>query len=84
MHAFEYQVRLLYLDLDDLKNIFSNKFLWGFNRFNLGCFLRADYFGDKRDSIKKSIQDEIRKKLHFNHDGKIYLLTKSPLFWVLF
>ena len=23
-HAFEYQVRLLYLDLDDLKNIFSN------------------------------------------------------------
>ena len=83
-HAFEYQVRLLYLDLDDLKNIFSNKFLWGFNRFNLGCFLRADYFGDKRDSIKKSIQDEIRKKLHFNHDGKIYLLTNPRYFGYCF
>ncbi len=43
-HAFQYQVRMLYLDLDNLVEVFSNKLFWSYNRFNLGCFLRSDYF----------------------------------------
>ena len=47
-HAFEYQIRLLYLDLDNVKSVFSDNFFWSYNRFNLGCFLRSDYFGNKK------------------------------------
>ena len=83
-HAFKYRVRMLYLDLDDLKSVFAKRFFWSYDRLNLGCFLRKDYFGDQRDSIKKSIQNEIRKKLHFNHHGKIYLLTNPRYFGYCF
>ncbi len=83
-HAFQYQVRMLYLDLDNLVEVFSNKLFWSYNRFNLGCFLRSDYFGNKKNSLKKSIQDEIKKKLHFNHLGKIFVLTSARYFGYCF
>ncbi len=79
-HAFQYRVGMLYLDLDNLANVFSNKLFWSYNRFNLGCFLRSDYFGNQKSSLKKSIQDEVKKKLHFKHHGKIFLLT-SPRYY---
>lgn len=84
LHRFEYRVRLLYLDLDDLRSLFSNNFFWSYNRFNLGCFMRKDYFGDKSLSLKKAIQGEIRKKLYFNHQGKIFLLTNPRYFGYCF
>ena len=49
-HAFQYRVHMLYLDLDDLVQVFSNNLFWSYNRFNLGCFLRTDYFGNPKDS----------------------------------
>lgn len=52
-HAFQYRVHMLYLDLDDLVRTFSNKLFWSYNRFNLGCFLRSDYFGHSKNSLKK-------------------------------
>jgi DUF1365 family protein len=83
-HAFQYRVHMLYLDLDDLVRTFSNKLFWSYNRFNLGCFLRSDYFGHSKNSLKKSIQDEIKKKLHFKHYGKIFVLTSPRYFGYCF
>ena len=83
-HAFQYRVHMLYLDLDDLVQVFSNNLFWSYNRFNLGCFLRTDYFGNPKDSLKKSIQDEIKKNLNFNPRGKIFVLTSPRYFGYCF
>lgn len=83
-HTFEYRVRLLYMDLDNVETMFSDNFFWSYNKLNVGCFLRSDYFGNKKTSLKKSIQDEIRKELNFNHHGKVYLLTSPRYFGYCF
>ena len=83
-HTFQYRVRMLYLDLDDLKQVFSKNLFWSYNRFNFACFLRADYFGDPKNSLKKSIQNEIKDQLNFDHDGKIFVLTNPRYFGYCF
>lgn len=83
-HAFEYDISMLYLDLDYLEKTFLNNFFWSYNRLNLGCFLRADYFGNSSINLKESIQSLIKNSLKFDHQGKIYLLTSPRYFGYCF
>ncbi len=71
---------MLYLDLDEIKEAFSGKVFWSFNKPNFASFYRSDFYGDKNKTIKKSIQTLLLKKINLNHKGKIFLLTTIRFF----
>ncbi|MFA7321269.1 MAG: DUF1365 family protein, partial [Dokdonella sp.] len=43
-HAFSYRMAQLYLDLDEVEQIFAERWLWSTHR-NLAQFRRSDYLG---------------------------------------
>ena len=71
---------MLYLDLDKIKEAFSDNFFWSYNKPNFASFYRSDFYGDKNKTIKKSIQTLLLKKINLNHKGKIFLLTTIRFF----
>jgi uncharacterized protein len=83
-HAFSYKINMLFIDLDDITKAFAKNWFWSFNRPNLACLMRADFFGPKNKSIKVSIQQLLFDKLQFNHKGKVYLLTSIRYFGYCF
>ena len=79
-HSFTYKTNMLYLDLDKIKEAFSDNFFWSYNKPNFASFYRSDFYGDKNKTIKKSIQTLLLKKINLNHKGKIFLLTTIRFF----
>ena len=79
-HSFTYKTNMLYLDLDKIKEAFSDNFFWSYNKPNFASFYRSDFYGEKNKTIKKSIQTLLLKKINLNHKGKIFLLTTIRFF----
>ena len=79
-HSFTYKTNMLYLDLDKIKEAFSDNFFWSYNKPNFASFYRSDFYGDKNKTIKKSIQTLLLKKINLNHKGKVFLLTTIRFF----
>ena len=83
-HKFTYKTNMLYLDLDELQGAFLGKLFWGYNKPNLASFYRSDFYGDKRKTIKKSIQSLLLNKINLHHKGKVFLLTTIRYFGFAF
>ena len=83
-HKFSYKTNMLYLDLDELQGAFLGKLFWGYNKPNLASFYRSDFYGDKRKTIKKSIQSLLLNKINLHHKGKVFLLTTIRYFGFAF
>ena len=83
-HKFTYKTNMLYLDLDELQGAFLGKLFWGYNKANLASFYRSDFYGDKRKTIKKSIQSLLVNKINLHHKGKVFLLTTIRYFGFAF
>ncbi|NQW34465.1 MAG: DUF1365 domain-containing protein [Methylophilales bacterium] len=79
-HKFSYKTNMLYLDLDDVEGAFTGKVFWSYNRPNFASFYRSDFYGDRNDPIKKSIQALLLKNINLKHRGKIFLLTTIRYF----
>ncbi len=79
-HSFTYKTNMLYLDLDKIKEAFSDNFFWSYNKPNFASFYRSDFYGEKNKTIKKSIQTLLLKKINLNHKGKVFLLTTIRFF----
>ena len=83
-HKFTYKTNMLYLDLDELQGAFLGKLFWGYNKPNLASLYRSDFYGDKRKTIKKSIQSLLLNKINLHHKGKVFLLTTIRYFGFAF
>jgi len=83
-HKFTYKTNMLYLDLDELQGAFLGKLFWGYNKPNLASLYRSDFYGDKRKTIKKSIQSLLFNKINLHHKGKVFLLTTIRYFGFAF
>ena len=59
-HGFRYKAFMMYLDLDELPNLFKNSRFWSYEKSNIASFKRADYYGD----ATKPLKDEIRDLVH--------------------
>lgn len=79
-HDFEYRIYQLYLDLSELDRIFSKRWFWSFNRLNLACVLRRDYYGDEKISIEQAIRDRVQNETGKRPTGPIRLLTHGRYF----
>lgn len=74
-HAFKYHMAQLYLDLDDIDQVFEGRWLWSVNRRNLAEFRRSDYLGPAEVSLSDAVRDCVRLATGHRPAGPVRLLT---------
>ena len=79
-HGFRYKVFMMYLDLDELPNLFSSFKHWSYARKNLAWFKRSDYYGDAQKPLKQEISTLVQQATGSAPHGAICLLTNMRYF----
>ena len=83
-HQFSYNICMLYLDLDELPEIFKPFWFWSKDHRNLASFISQDYLCDETGDVKNAVVGEIRKKFSVEHHGPIRMLTHLRYFGYCF
>lgn len=80
-HQFAYRLFLLYLDLDELPEVFRGHWLWSAtSRPNVAWFKRSDHLGDARIPLGEAVRDLVRDSTGRRPSGPIRLLTHLRYF----
>jgi hypothetical protein len=79
-NEFRYRLFLVYLDLSELKPVFSVHPLWSCGGPNLAWFRREDHFGDPRVSLDRALRDLVQDRTGRRPDGPVRLLSHLRYF----
>jgi len=79
-HAFRYRVCMLYLDLDEIDEVFRGRRLWSVGSRNLAEFRRSDYLGDPAMPLADAVRERVRAETGRAPAGPIRLLTHLRYF----
>lgn len=79
-HAFEYGLFMLYLDLDELPELFDRYWLWSSRRPNLAWFRRSDHLGDPQRPLAECVRELVEERSGRRPGGPIRLLTHLRYF----
>lgn len=79
-HAFEYGLFMLYLDLDELPNLFNKRWFWSARRPALARFRREDHLGDKTLDLASAVRRFVKHEADIALNGPIRLLTNLRYF----
>jgi DUF1365 family protein len=79
-HEFRYSMFMMYVDLDELPELFDGRWLWSARRFAPAWFRRADYLGDPAVPLPEAVRDTVRQALGKAPAGPIRLLTHLRYF----
>ncbi len=71
---------MVYLDLDELDEVFRGSWLWSSSRFSLAWFRRGDHYGDPESSLDESIRELVQTQTGVRPSGPIRLLTHLRYF----
>ena len=82
-HDFRYRMFQLYLDLDELPELFAGRWFWSLDRANLAQVRRSDYFGDPAVPLATAVRDRVQAETGTRPTGPIRLLTHGRYFGVL-
>ncbi|SEO90578.1 hypothetical protein SAMN02800692_2675 [Luteibacter sp. UNC138MFCol5.1] len=74
-HAFTYRMAQLYLDLDEIDEVFRSRWFWSVNRPNLAQWRRADYLGPAEVPLADAVRDRVLAHTGRRPTGPIRLLT---------
>lgn len=74
-HSFRYRVFMLYLDLEELPELFDRHPLWSARRPAPVRWRRSDYMGDPDRPLDESVRDLVEQRTGTRPDGPIHLLT---------
>ncbi len=74
-HAFSYRLAQLYLDLDELDQVFAGRWLWSVGRRNLAAFHRDDFLGPSTRPLKEAVKDRVQAATGQRPEGPVRLLT---------
>lgn len=83
-HAFNYRMAQLYLDLDELDEVFANRWLWSNGHHNVAEFRRRDYLGMEQLSLAESVRKRVSEATGRRPAGPIRLLTHLRYFGYIF
>jgi uncharacterized protein len=70
-----YPLFMVYLDLDELPQLFDGSLLWSARRPALAWFRRADHLGDTGTPLRESVCALVADRAGISLDGPIRLLT---------
>ena len=83
-HAFNYRLFYLYLDLDELDQVFRKRWLWSTRKPALAWFRESDHFCDDNKTLKQTISDLVKNNTGKHPAGPIRLLTQLRYFGYVF
>lgn len=78
-NAFTYRVSMMYLDLDELDEVFASSPFFSRGRFRPVQFRRSDYL-DGAEDLKQAVLDTVEEQLGFRPSGAVRLLTNLRYF----
>ena len=84
VHEFSYRMFLLYLDLDEIGDVFEGSRLFAANRRALAEFRRSDHLGDPGVPLKQAVTELVFERTGYRPDGPIRLLTHLRYFGYVF
>ncbi len=84
LHRFKYRVFMMFLDLDELDEVFSKRWLWSTRRAAIARFRREDHLGPHEQSLKESVADLVEAETGERPDGPIRLLTNLSYYGYCF
>jgi DUF1365 family protein len=58
-NSFRHPIFMMYLDLDEITDLFANKWYCSVGRFNLVSFRRQDYFKPESINLKQAVIDRV-------------------------
>jgi hypothetical protein len=79
-HGFQYQVFMMYLDLDELPDLFKENRFWSYSKRNVAWFNRADYYGNPSQPLKQAISQLVQQATGHAVRGPVRLLTNMRYF----
>ena len=74
-HEFSYRIAQLYLDLDELDRVFTDRWLWSVGRRNVAEFRRSDYLGPAEVPLVQAVRDCAERAIGRRPAGPVRLLT---------
>jgi DUF1365 family protein len=74
-HAFRYRMAQIFLDLDEVEQVFAGRWLWSARRRNLAEFRRSDYLGDASVPLADAVRARAAEVLGHRPAGPVRLLT---------
>lgn len=74
-HSFSYAMAMLYLDLDELPQLFEPFHLWSSSRPALARFAREDHLGNRHIPLKSAVQSLVQDRAGIQLTGPIRILT---------
>ena len=83
-NEFQYNIFMLYLDLDELPTLFDRFWLWSLNKANVASFHTKKYLADENSCIKTGVKNEVESQLGVIPKGPIRLLTHLAYFGYCF
>jgi len=81
-HWFQYRLFMLYLDLDEITEMFASRWFWSARMPNVAWFRRADYLGDPQTPLATEIRNLVEAQIQHRPRGPIRLLTHLRYFGV--
>jgi hypothetical protein len=80
-HFFQYRVFMMYLDLDELEQVFAKAWCWSFRYPALAWLRRKDFIGtDSKESIAHSVRAVIKQQTNKDFTGSIRMLANLRYF----
>ncbi len=80
VREFRYRLFMVYLDLDELPQVFQGRLLWSVERANVAWFRRADHLGSPERPLAECVRDLVEQRLGRRPRGPIRLLTHLRYF----
>ncbi|HXV64447.1 MAG TPA: DUF1365 domain-containing protein [Vicinamibacteria bacterium] len=77
---FRYRLFLLYLDLAEIDEVFSKRWLWSASRPAVARFRRCDHLGPPDESLERSVRKLVAERSGRSLRGPIRLLTHLAYF----
>ena len=82
-HHFSYPVFMMYLDLDELDEVFGRRWIWSHKRPAPAWFRRSDYLGPANVPLKQAVYDRVEQETGQRPTGPVRLLTNLRYFGYL-
>jgi len=83
-HDLQYQVYMAHLFLEEIDQVFNNRWFWSVNRSNLGSFVRSDYHRPKVDDLSSAVRQTMSEQLGRECTGPVSIITHLRTFGYCF
>jgi len=80
LNTFRYSLFMMYLDLSELDEVFTGRWLWSADHFNVACFNRAYHLGDPTLPFEQAVRDFVHARIGTRPEGPVRMLTQLRYF----